>query len=259
MSALPTGFFEPPLNRSHPWLEKLPSHYRDILRQGRSVPINLGNASEELFRCLARFTFGDDAVPRFIRGQTVPVDEFDEFVSCPKLKKSKSKKQYIITNVKVDYGSLLNFVEERAELGQPICESDLPQIVKKFSSVNGHLYKRPVDVAILCDALSLLSELKSSADTDTGKTPSVVIKDLLGPWLCYGDLSAKLRYGIFYNNSKPGEDRWASEQHSFFRFFDRPFALVEQSIWSVVVPTSISYDHFVELCQNRIVYLQKNR
>ncbi len=250
--------FQPAKNQGDPWLDGLPEKDKAALRLGRSGPINLGNAREALYRELSRLRYGDDAVPQFIKGSTVSAADFDNFLHSQRQVKVDGPQQ-IVTNIEVDEGSLLNYIKAVKKSKTPICQKDLAEIMKRFANSVDHLIVRPVDAAILIEGMWNFHELKSTADTDTGKTSSVVTKDLLGPWLSYGDQEAKVFYGVFYNNSKPGNDRWSNGKHAFLKYLNRSFVLVDEELWEVVLPESVSYAKFNKLCQSRINYLWENR
>lgn len=240
--------FETSKNRPDPAFSRLPVSDRNSLKLGRNLPVKLGSARESIFREIAALRWGRKRVPKYVRSLSIERGEFLEFVDDQR--ESDSSCQYIVTDREPLEGEIVSALKR---LGRPLREDDIPDLTGPRFYRRVRLYRKRVDCIFLKPGY--LFELKSSGDTDVGKTGNVTVHDMIGNLICAADPLLRLRLGVFYDNSPADKaSRWDSGSHRVLRQIDRSMVLLSDELWRIVLPDdlALAMDHLIS---NRVARL----
>ncbi len=97
---------------------------------------------------------------------------------------------------------------------------------------------------ILSNQELMLFELKSTFDTDNGKTKDELTK-MMRAFVAVGDRPKKPYFGVISNNKGyKVNGEWKGRLASFI---SKDLILIEDKLWSLLAPEDISFNDFIEL------------
>ena len=226
-----------------------------------TASIKLGTAMEAILLELGNSYRTGVLFPRHIAGYGVSEEELQEHQEKKiSLGKSASAKNHnsIAVYSRLSKIDLLPKIETLVLEKKAKKEKLTINEINEFSSsllkqlpLDDEINEFFVDMCFLDNNVWVCSEIKSSGDTDSGKTQSTLTNNLLAPYLALGNVPKKLFFGIISNNRKLRKD--GSWSGAMSRYLDKDLIKFDEEFLKMIFPPEeLSYDVLMDLVEERL-------
>ncbi len=236
------------------WINKI--IFGDTYIDTHKIAIKMGSSLETIFHQIAKLRYPGETVPRSFAGWGVTENESDNYYNV-KYEKGcvVNKNNAIPILTKLNPSDLSGFVATELETffrKRNSCKSvrlDLEYLTKISNNalqkvpIVDNIIEYPVDLCLKEDQITLM-ELKSTFDTDDGKTKDELYK-MIKAYIAVGNVDKRLYFGVISNNrgyKRNGE--WCGRLGSYV---SRDLILIEETLWDKLSPIDVSFNDFIEM------------
>lgn len=236
------------------WTGKILSKLSGAKFNQHAAQISLGKKLESVFVDISRLGLGDESYRRIIAGYGVSEEEARQYI-IPKEKKepnvsilTRMDKSELSNLITVEFNKFIE--EQKRNRDLRLDDNTLLEIsnrIVKDVSLQTDIYTIKSDFCPFSSGYSIV-EIKTTGDTDSGKTPQTIRDCLITPFVVLQGKDRKAFLGIVSNNYE-GEDEWGGIAR---KYLSKDNILIEEQLWSMFSPRDVSFCEFKTIVELRL-------
>jgi len=236
------------MNEKRGWLNKV--IFENVIFDSHNAAIKIGTRFGPLVKKCAKLKYGENAVPKYIAGVGITQEEAEEYYK----NKYKSKKEKIDTIIltRVDKSileSTLLSAEDMVEQYGKLNKKMLYKIYDNYINeivIGKEILEVNCDLVLTPDGEILIYECKLSGNVDSGKCKSVLIHNMIIPYLITGVRNANIFFGVISSNGALSISKYIGSDN----------LLVDEVFMKHFLPNKVSPTEFKKMVSKRIRFLK---
>lgn len=242
--------------------------FRNSSVDTHNLLIKLGQSMEQIIPDIARLKYPGSLFPRSIAGFGVSEPEAKEYFSKRfEADQSLQKNNAVIILTRLSSDQMKAFLA--AEVDKRIQQKKRGRV--RFSQGNiKELSEMALQTVPLTDEIRevyvdlcphiisdwTLIEVKTTGNTDKGKTRDMFVHNMMEPYICIGKKPKKLYFGVVSDNL--GSNRFGEWKGQLSAYVEPDMVLLEEQLFDLIAPSGVPFEDFQEMVCERLGRTKRN-